>query len=112
MSQHDLLPVASVVRVASLAAPRARRGFFLRLALAALAILPLLSLVCLELCGARGDVGFLSGTRPAYGQWQLVSGGCYAISWFAATVVSPIILIGLGLEYGIQLVLRRYMTSR
>lgn len=91
--------------------PRARRGRALRLVLAGLAASPVLALLVLELLGARGDVGFLSGTRPPYGELQLASGLGYALSWFAASVVSPIVLLGLGLEYGLHR-LARYVARR
>lgn len=114
MKAEGLPVVRPVVRSLARGAgssPRARRARALRLVLAGLAALPVLALLVLELLGARGDVGFLSGTRPPYGELQLASGLCYALSWFAASVVSPIVFLGLGLEYGLHR-LARYASRR
>ena len=75
---------------------RARRsGWWWRCAALVLAVLPVISLALLELLGSRHDVGFLSGTAPAYGELEMVSGAAYALSWFAALVVSPILALAL-----------------
>lgn len=105
------LPVVRSLARGAGSSPGARRALVLRLVLLGMAGLPVLSLLALELLGARGDVGFLSGTRPTHGDLQLASGLGYALSWFAASVVSPIVLLGLGLEYGLHR-LARYAARR
>lgn len=112
MKAADLPVVRSLARGAGDgASPRARRVLVLRLVLLGMAGLPVLSLLALELLGARGDVGFLSGTRPPYGDLQLASGLGYALSWFAAVVASPIVALGLALDYGLSR-LARYTSRR
>ena len=63
-----------------------------------LAALPVLALVFLHLLGARHDVGFLSGTRPAYGDLELASGFTYTLCWFTSLTVSPIIAIAVAID--------------
>lgn len=78
---------------------RARRyGERWRAAVLVLAVLPVISLVLLELMGSRHDVGFFSGSAPAYGELGMASGAAYALSWFAALVVSPILALALVLD--------------
>ncbi len=98
---------ASLAPLSPLAPPRPRRRALARRGIVALALLPVVALVALELLGARGDVGFLSGTAPPYGELQLISGACYAACWFTAVVASPIALLGVGLDYGLGRLLSR-----
>lgn len=92
--------------VAELQAARRAGGRWRKLLLGA-ALLPIAVLVVLELCGSRGELGFLSGSAPSNGELGVVSGAAYALAWFTSVVVSPILLLALGADLALQLTVER-----
>jgi hypothetical protein len=57
-----------------------------------IALILVVVLACLDLAGARADVGILSGTAPG-SELELVSGLAYALAWFGAVLVAPILVL-------------------
>ena len=56
------------------------------------AVIRVAALAVLHLFGARAEVGILSGTRPG-GALELAAGVSYALAWFGAVLVAPVLAI-------------------
>jgi hypothetical protein len=60
--------------------------------------------------GWRADTAIISGTvDPARGdtQWIMIRGMFYALAYFGAVVVSPVLLLAAGIHVGIVMLVRR-----
>ena len=85
-----------------------RAAIFARVTWVGTAVLLLALFGTLHRLGWRDDTAILSGTSsPTGGRAMAIRGVLYALSYFSAVVVAPILLLGAGIDAMIRRILIR-----